>query len=186
MKEREELQHVDRAARRECSPTDELFREVESTAIHTTPHLLDVGALLSDLPAHGFLRGRVGTVVELLDGACEVEFPDDEGKTRRLDLRLQPCGPVDRHDRRPGATAPVGVRRRGRPDVVHPGAHVAVLGPDEVQGTLMTKHYSNDDIQQAVSPRTTVIVSEGRHRRRGVTSGRIGLRTPCTSSNRLP
>ncbi len=49
--------------------------------MHTTPHLLDVVALLSDVPAHGLLRGQVGTVVELLDGACEVEFSDDEGKT---------------------------------------------------------------------------------------------------------
>ena len=35
----------------------------------TTPQLLDVVALLSDLPAHGLLRGQIGTVVELLDGA---------------------------------------------------------------------------------------------------------------------
>lgn len=49
--------------------------------MHTTPHLLDVVALLSDVPAHGLLRGQVGTVVELLDGAYEVEFSDDEGKT---------------------------------------------------------------------------------------------------------
>lgn len=49
--------------------------------MHTPPRLLDVVALLSDLPAHGLVRGQVGTVVELLDGACEVEFSDDEGKT---------------------------------------------------------------------------------------------------------
>ena len=49
--------------------------------MHTTPHLLDVVALLSDVPQHGLLRGQVGTVVELLDGAYEVEFSDDEGKT---------------------------------------------------------------------------------------------------------
>ena len=50
--------------------------------MHTTPRLLDVVALLSDVPKHGLLRGQVGTVVELLDGgACEVEFSDDEGKT---------------------------------------------------------------------------------------------------------
>lgn len=48
---------------------------------NTTPQLLDVVALLSDLPAHGLLRGQVGTIVELLDGAYEVEFSDDEGKT---------------------------------------------------------------------------------------------------------
>jgi hypothetical protein len=49
--------------------------------MHKTPRLLDVVALLSDVPEHGLLRGQVGTVVELLDGACEVEFSDDEGKT---------------------------------------------------------------------------------------------------------
>jgi hypothetical protein len=49
--------------------------------MHTTPNLLDVVALLSDVPSHGLVRGQVGTVVELLDGACEVEFSDDEGKT---------------------------------------------------------------------------------------------------------
>ena len=72
---------MDRAARRECSPFDELFREIKATAMHTTPHLLDVVALLSEVPAHGLLRGQVGTVVELLDGFYEVEFSDDEGKT---------------------------------------------------------------------------------------------------------
>ena len=46
-----------------------------------TPRLLDVVALLSDLPAHGLLRGQVGTIVELLNGAFEVEFSDDEGRT---------------------------------------------------------------------------------------------------------
>ena len=50
-------------------------------ALHTAPHLLYVVALLSDLPSHGLLRGQVGTVVELLDGAYEVEFSDDEGET---------------------------------------------------------------------------------------------------------
>ena len=30
--------------------------------------------------AHGLLRGQVGTVVELLDGAYEVEFSDDEAR----------------------------------------------------------------------------------------------------------
>ena len=49
--------------------------------MHTTPHLLDVVALLTDVLAHSLLRGQVGTVVELLDGAYEVEFSDEEGKT---------------------------------------------------------------------------------------------------------
>jgi len=35
------------------------------------------------------LRGQVGTVVELLDGAYEVEFSDDEGKTY-AELALEP------------------------------------------------------------------------------------------------
>src|ERR1700730_8202279 len=59
------------------------------TAMHTTPRLLDVVALLSDVPAHGLLRGQVGTVVELLDGAYEVEFSDDEGRTY-AELALAP------------------------------------------------------------------------------------------------
>jgi hypothetical protein len=49
--------------------------------MHTTPRLLDVVALLSDMPSHGLVRGQVGTVVELLDGAYEIEFSDDEGQT---------------------------------------------------------------------------------------------------------
>lgn len=55
----------------------------------TTPRLLDVVALLSDVPAHGLVRGQVGTVVELLDDAYEVEFSDDEGKTY-AELALTP------------------------------------------------------------------------------------------------
>jgi hypothetical protein len=47
--------------------------------MHATPRLLDVVALLSAVPAHGLLRGQVGTVVELLEGAYEVEFSDDDG-----------------------------------------------------------------------------------------------------------
>lgn len=47
----------------------------------TTPRLLDVVALLSDVAAHALVRGQVGTVVELLDGAYEIEFSDDKGKT---------------------------------------------------------------------------------------------------------
>jgi len=30
--------------------------------------------------AHGLLRGQVGAVVELLNGAVEVEFSDDDGQ----------------------------------------------------------------------------------------------------------
>jgi len=72
---------VDRAAWRKDSTVDELLREVKATAMDTTPRLLDVVALLADVPVHGLLRGQVGTVVELLDGVYEVEFSDDEGKS---------------------------------------------------------------------------------------------------------
>jgi uncharacterized protein DUF4926 len=49
--------------------------------MNTTPQLLDVVALLTDVRVHGLLCGQVGTIVELLDGAYEVEFSDDEGTT---------------------------------------------------------------------------------------------------------
>lgn len=45
------------------------------------PRLLDVVALLTDLPDQDLVRGQVGTIVELLDGAYEVEFSDDHGRT---------------------------------------------------------------------------------------------------------
>jgi len=45
------------------------------------PRLLGVVALLSDMPAQGLVRGQIGTVVELLDGAYEVEFSNNEGRT---------------------------------------------------------------------------------------------------------
>ncbi|MEO8183565.1 MAG: DUF4926 domain-containing protein [Deltaproteobacteria bacterium] len=45
-------------------------------------NVLDVVALLADMPEHGLVRGQVGTVVEQLDdGVFEVEFSDDEGRT---------------------------------------------------------------------------------------------------------
>lgn len=55
----------------------------------TAPRLLDVVAILSDLPAHGLVRGQVGIVVELLDSGYEVEFSDDQGKTY-AELALPP------------------------------------------------------------------------------------------------
>lgn len=57
--------------------------------MNSTPRLLDVVALLTDLPVLGVQRGQVGTVVELLDGAYEVEFSDDEGK-KYAELALRP------------------------------------------------------------------------------------------------
>ena len=66
-----------------------LLPEIEALTMPKTPHLLDVVALLSDQPAHGLLRGQVGTVVEILDGAFEVEFSDDDGKTY-AEIALEP------------------------------------------------------------------------------------------------
>lgn len=57
--------------------------------MQTKPSLLDVVALLGDLPEHGLVRGQVGTVVEILDGSYEVEFSDDLGKAH-AELALKP------------------------------------------------------------------------------------------------
>jgi hypothetical protein len=46
------------------------------------PKLLDVVALLGDLPEENLRRGQVGTVVEELSpGGFEVEFSDNHGRT---------------------------------------------------------------------------------------------------------
>ena len=45
------------------------------------PEILDVVALLEDVPEKSLARGQVGTVVEVLDAAnLLVEFSDDEGR----------------------------------------------------------------------------------------------------------
>jgi len=45
------------------------------------PSLLDVVALLTDLPEHSLARGQVGTVVERLDDkTLLVEFSDNQGR----------------------------------------------------------------------------------------------------------
>lgn len=49
--------------------------------MHTTPHLLDVVALLSDVPSYGLVRGQVGAVVELLDAHRGWRLPR-AGRTR--------------------------------------------------------------------------------------------------------
>jgi hypothetical protein len=57
-----------------------------------TPSLLDVVALLTDLPAQGLARGQVGTVVELLgDKTLLVEFSDDQGRA----YVVSPCPQED-------------------------------------------------------------------------------------------
>jgi hypothetical protein len=52
------------------------------------PTVLDVVALLADLPAQGLARGQVGTVVEPLDERTVlVEFTDDQGRA----YAIAPC-----------------------------------------------------------------------------------------------
>ena len=47
----------------------------------TRPSLLDVVALLQDVPERGLTRGQVGTVVESLgENVALVEFSDDDGR----------------------------------------------------------------------------------------------------------
>jgi hypothetical protein len=46
------------------------------------PKLVDVVALLEDVPSCGLVRGQVGTIVEnLAPDVFEVEFSDDDGRT---------------------------------------------------------------------------------------------------------
>jgi hypothetical protein len=52
------------------------------------PSLLDVVALLSDLPAQRLARGQVGTIVEQLDDRISlVEFSDEQGRA----YAIVPC-----------------------------------------------------------------------------------------------
>lgn len=49
------------------------------------PKLLDVVALVEDIPSKGLRRGQVGTLVEeLAPNVFEVEFCDDKGRTYAL------------------------------------------------------------------------------------------------------
>jgi hypothetical protein len=62
--------------------------EAEKRAKHEGPSVLDVVALLTDLPAQRLARGQVGTIVEQLDdNTLLVEFSDDEGWT----YAIAPC-----------------------------------------------------------------------------------------------
>jgi hypothetical protein len=56
------------------------------------PSLLDVVALLSELPSEGLARGQVGTVVESLDDrTLLVEFSDADGRA----YAIVPCALAD-------------------------------------------------------------------------------------------
>jgi hypothetical protein len=49
--------------------------------LKSRPSLLDVVALLADLPGHRLACGQVGTIVEQLDEETSlVEFSDDQGR----------------------------------------------------------------------------------------------------------
>jgi len=57
----------------------------QEVPVKRAPELLDVVALLKDLPAHRLRRGQVGTVVETYkSGRFEVEFADPDGQTLAL------------------------------------------------------------------------------------------------------
>jgi hypothetical protein len=56
--------------------------------MNSAPSLLDVVALLADLPTKNLIRGQVGAVVELLDHETVlVEFVDEHGRT----IAIVPC-----------------------------------------------------------------------------------------------
>jgi hypothetical protein len=56
------------------------------------PSLLDVVALLTDLPEHDLTRGQVGTVLERMDDkTLLVEFSDDQGRA----YAVAPCRKAD-------------------------------------------------------------------------------------------
>ena len=59
-----------------------MFTREPETGVVRSLQLLDVVALLTDLPAAGLERGQVGTLVEeLAPGVYEVEFSDEDGRT---------------------------------------------------------------------------------------------------------
>jgi hypothetical protein len=60
----------------------------QDQAKNERPSVLDVVALLADLPAERLARGQVGTVVESFDERTVlVEFSDDEGRA----YAIVPC-----------------------------------------------------------------------------------------------
>jgi Domain of unknown function (DUF4926) len=66
----------------ECNKPPDDLRTARSTAVNDMLKLLDVVALLEDIPGRGLRRGQVGTVVEALGlDSFEVEFSDDNGRT---------------------------------------------------------------------------------------------------------
>jgi hypothetical protein len=65
---------------------------MKKNAKSDVPSVLDVVALLTDLPAQRLARGQVGTIVEQLDGKnLLVEFSDDQGRA----YAIVPCPRAD-------------------------------------------------------------------------------------------
>lgn len=68
--------------------------KAKKDAKNERPSVLDVVALLADLPAQRLARGQVGTVVEQLDDKMLlVEFSDDQGRAYAIvgpQIRLSP------------------------------------------------------------------------------------------------
>jgi hypothetical protein len=65
---------------------------MEKGAESERPSVLDVVALLTDLPAHRLARGQVGTIVEQLDiKTLLVEFSDEQGRA----YAVAPCPQAD-------------------------------------------------------------------------------------------
>jgi hypothetical protein len=66
--------------------------KAKKDAKNERPSVLDVVALLTDLPEQQLARGQVGTIVELLDGkTLLVEFSDDQGRA----YAVAPCPRAD-------------------------------------------------------------------------------------------
>ncbi len=62
--------------------------KAKKAAKNERPSVLDVVALLTDVPAQRLARGQVGTIVEQLDDKILlVEFSDDQGRA----YALAPC-----------------------------------------------------------------------------------------------
>jgi hypothetical protein len=65
---------------------------MEKSAESERPSVLDVVALLTELPAHRLARGQVGTIVEQLDNkTLLVEFSDEQGRA----YAVAPCPRAD-------------------------------------------------------------------------------------------
>jgi hypothetical protein len=86
---------LDRASRRKRAEVRHLLGAImiaKKDAKNERPSVLDVVALLTDLPEQQLARGQVGTIVELLDRkTLLVEFSDDQGRA----YAVAPCPRAD-------------------------------------------------------------------------------------------